>query len=132
MDGVVASGVCSSSRRDDFVEKGRLEALRAAIEGLPFLRHLLQIPNGRRAVLTVAMVVLSYGLSCGLRFSTASELNFLSLVPITTPSSITTHNMASSTCALPLRCRWIRPAANWSQKCIKEVQFTTSFNRHHF
>ncbi|RDI76363.1 hypothetical protein Vi05172_g13650 [Venturia inaequalis] len=27
--------------------------------------------------------------------------------------------MASSTCALPLRCRWIRPAANWSQKCIK-------------
>lgn len=37
-----------------------MEALRDAIEELPFLRHLLQMPNGRKAVLTVGMVVSVY------------------------------------------------------------------------
>lgn len=56
----MTSGVCSSSWRDDFVENDRLEALRVAIGELPFFKHLLQMPNGRRAVLTVAMVVSMY------------------------------------------------------------------------
>lgn len=60
MAGVVASEVRCSSWRDVFVENDRLAALRDAIEELPFLRHLLQMPNGRRAVLTVAMVVSMY------------------------------------------------------------------------
>jgi hypothetical protein len=49
------------------VEKDLCEALRVAIEGLPFLRHREQMPNGRRAELSVAISLSMYLLSCGVR-----------------------------------------------------------------
>lgn len=39
------------------VEKVLWEALRAEMDGVAFLRHLEQIPSGRKAELTVAIFV---------------------------------------------------------------------------